>query len=589
MNAAEFVAKLERAKPTGEGKWMARCPAHDDKTASLAVTQADNGKVLLHCHASCATESILAVLGLGMKDLSTTGTAGPSQREIAAMYDYRDATGKLLYQAIRFFPKDFRQRRPSTVPGEWVWNLEGVTRVLYQLPDIEAADRDVVVWLCEGEKDADNLASLGLCATTNAGGAGKWAREYSEALRGRRVVVLPDNDPAGEKHAKDVAAALDGIAASVAILRLPGLPAKGDVSDWLKAGGTASKLIALIPKEQRFESAGGRLVGERAERIDHGKRALRFGVTFLDQALGGIMPRDVVLLGAKTGVGKTALSAMIALSNCMAGKRVHYFALEAEDREIERRMKFQIIADAYYRSGYHRAPIRFQDWMAGRLEDQLGQFEQTADAKMRHVTKGLHTFYRLDSFTSDDFRAHLERIKDDTDLVILDHLHYVDTDDENENRGYKRVTKQIRDAALSTGKPIVVVAHVRKGDRRFETAIPGIEDFHGSSDIPKIATKAIMIAPVLGKNATAHLWGTYMQIAKCRTDGSVTRHVALMNFNARKNAYEDEYTIGRLIDGGKAFEALTGEEIPAWCGAKAPAVEVAEPEERTTMRRDWDD
>lgn len=102
-----------------------------------------------------------------------------------------------------------------------------------------------VVFLVEGEKDCDALWRIGLVSTCNPGGAGKWKPEWSEMLRGRDVVILPDNDEPGELHAWTVARALTGIANSVTILRLPGLPPKGDVTDYLKAGGTADELLRL--------------------------------------------------------------------------------------------------------------------------------------------------------------------------------------------------------------------------------------------------------------------------------------------------------------------------------------------------------
>ena len=110
----------------------------------------------------------------------------------------------------------------------------------------------------EGEKDADRLASLGFVATTNAGGAGKWRDEYSEYLRGRHVVIIPDNDEPGREHAAKVARSLQGIAASVRILELPNLPPKGDVSDWLDAGGVVDELLVLAESAPLFDAKGHR-------------------------------------------------------------------------------------------------------------------------------------------------------------------------------------------------------------------------------------------------------------------------------------------------------------------------------------------
>jgi hypothetical protein len=176
--------------------------------------------------------------------------------DIVATYDYRNEQGALLFQVVRRPGHKFVQRRPDGTGG-WTWKLTGIRRVLYKLPELLAARADNFVFVAEGEKDVDNLRNHLLTATCNPGGAGKWRDEYSEFLRDRHVVLLPDNDQAGRDHAQDVARRLHGIAASVRVLELPGLPEKGDVSDWLANGGTADELQRLAreapldkPKEE---------------------------------------------------------------------------------------------------------------------------------------------------------------------------------------------------------------------------------------------------------------------------------------------------------------------------------------------------
>ena len=178
----------------------------------------------------------------------TNGAANGTRLNIAATYDYRDESRALLFQVLRLVPRDFRQRRPDPAGRHgWTWKLGDVRRVLYRLPELTAADPSQPVFVCEGEKDTDNLRGLGLVATCNPGGASngrsKWRPEYGEHLRGRDVVILPDNDDAGRTHARQVHAALKGVARSVRMLELPGLPHKGDVSDWIAKGGTAAVLL----------------------------------------------------------------------------------------------------------------------------------------------------------------------------------------------------------------------------------------------------------------------------------------------------------------------------------------------------------
>jgi hypothetical protein len=166
------------------------------------------------------------------------------RKVIAATYDYKDEAGCLKFQSVRYVPKGFKQRRPDG-RGDWIWNLQGVHRLLYRLPELLTANPAALVFVAEGEKDVDNLRGLGLVASCNPEGAGKWKSHFNEAFRGRRVVVLPDNDDKGRRHAQDVANNLRGVAAAVAVLRLPGLPEKGDVSDWLAGGGTKEQLLDL--------------------------------------------------------------------------------------------------------------------------------------------------------------------------------------------------------------------------------------------------------------------------------------------------------------------------------------------------------
>ncbi len=172
---------------------------------------------------------------------ATAANGRAKKKRIEATYDYLDASGELLYQVVRFAPKDFRQRRRDG-NGRWTWGLSGIRRVLYRLPELLAADKRVTIYIAEGEEDVDQLRAMGLESTTNPEGAGKWQDEFSEYLRDRNVVVLPDNDEPGRRHAEQVARSLRGEAGSVKVLELPGLPDKGDVSDWLDAGGSAEEL-----------------------------------------------------------------------------------------------------------------------------------------------------------------------------------------------------------------------------------------------------------------------------------------------------------------------------------------------------------
>jgi Protein of unknown function (DUF3987) len=181
---------------------------------------------------------------------STSPGRGP---KIVASYDYTDKAGKLLFQAVRYEPgidgkkNTFRQRQPNG-RGGWIDNIKGVRLVLYRLPELAKASAIRSVYIVEGEKDAETLRVQELLATTNAMGAGKWRDEYSEHLRGRHVLILPDDDQPGRDHADKVKKSLSGVAASVIIVELPGLPEKGDVTDWFALSGNDKRKLLEIVK-----------------------------------------------------------------------------------------------------------------------------------------------------------------------------------------------------------------------------------------------------------------------------------------------------------------------------------------------------
>jgi Protein of unknown function (DUF3631) len=179
-----------------------------------------------------------------------------------AVYIYKEKDGQPLYCVSRWRPlKSFTQERYDPATGKFIpgkGSVKGVRLVPYRLPElVSSADR---VWITEGEKDCDRIAGLGLCATTNPGGANKWPAGFARYFAGRDVVVLPDNDQTGRDHALLVKASVGAVAASVRVLELPGLLPKQDVSDWLDQGHTAAQLVKLL--EERPPGAGGDAASE---------------------------------------------------------------------------------------------------------------------------------------------------------------------------------------------------------------------------------------------------------------------------------------------------------------------------------------
>lgn len=298
MDMRDFLSRLHKVHgPNDSGEYMCKCPAHDDRTASLCIKEGD-GKILVCCQAGCSTSSVVQAMGLKMADLfnddgrkkpqparkppakpapapAPAQKAAPKQQlgDLTKVYPYTDEQGAVLFEVCRFERmedgarvKTFRQRRkdpthPKAKRDGYVWSLDGVRSVVYRLPEVvQAIQEGRTVYVVEGEKDADTLAELGFCATTNPGGASKsgtskWLPEHTELLKGARVVILPDNDAAGLNDRQQVAAKLAAVCESVKLLNLcsacPDLPTKGDITDMLQLMGKVEGIKAL----QELEAA----------------------------------------------------------------------------------------------------------------------------------------------------------------------------------------------------------------------------------------------------------------------------------------------------------------------------------------------
>lgn len=256
---SKLLSKLDKVERHGH-YCLARCPAHDDRKASLSISEKE-GNVLLKCHAGCSTKSILNALQMTFHDLFEANNGNSGRRKIEKIYDYIDEEGRLVHQTVRYFPKDFKQRRPDG-QGGWIWKMGDTRLVLYNLPDVLRAQQ---VFVVEGEKDADNLMRVGLTATTSPMGAEKWRSHYGDFLSDKNIVIIPDNDEAGEKHVMKIVANILGKARSVKVVRLDGLEPKGDVSDWLNSGGTKEALLELVEKTEGEKGEKGEERGRKGK------------------------------------------------------------------------------------------------------------------------------------------------------------------------------------------------------------------------------------------------------------------------------------------------------------------------------------
>lgn len=247
MHVNDFLNRLEKVEGSN-GRWKARCPAHEDKNPSMSVGLSDDGKILVNCFRGCTAEQITGAMGLTLSDLyieppkQTSSSAARATKEAEYLYaggqlkkvKYRNADGSKFCSWLH---KD---------GSSWAKGRKGIAPGLYQ----SQTDLPEVVFLVEGEKDVDNLKRVGLPAVTLPDGSqSKWEPEYSAAFSGKRVLILPDNDEPGMKYAQMCAGKLYGNAEAIWILDLkqawPEMPQKADISDMLARFG-ADKAVQMV-------------------------------------------------------------------------------------------------------------------------------------------------------------------------------------------------------------------------------------------------------------------------------------------------------------------------------------------------------
>lgn len=274
MQLDEFLTHLDGVKKTGPTQYMACCPVksahkHGDRAPSLSVGKGNNGSIVFYCQGGCSQESVLQALGLSMKDLFPDGDRPrfdrrreprprPTSREdrgsIAAQYDYTDENGQLLARKTRWETAvDGKRKKTFTwghPAGQGFQSGRNGMAVPYRLPELVKAE---TVFLCEGEKDVDNLTAQGLAATCSPDGAGtgsKWRDTYTPYFAGKTVYILQDNDEVGKKFAQYEAEKLSPVAQEVKVLDLtalwPGLPEHGDISDVMEHLGATQALADLL-------------------------------------------------------------------------------------------------------------------------------------------------------------------------------------------------------------------------------------------------------------------------------------------------------------------------------------------------------
>lgn len=307
------------------------------------------------------------------------------------------------------------------------------------------------------------------------------------------------------------------------------------------------------------------------------KNILSFGISYLDDALSGITPNDFIVLAGYTGGGKSELAVSIAITAARSNpnKDVLFYALEAHKNEITLRFLYKEITRLYWIDKKDKATnnYNYQSWVTGKAVF-LDEYEYQAKENLRNL-HNLKVIYTGEFFKIQDFEtSFMGNTKNHYSLVVLDHLHYFDTEGANENQALHSIVKTLRNIFLEKEIPLILVSHVRKKDSRSPQIVPSSDDLHGTSNIAKVSTKIITLASGYGVNIehnerTQHIgkgFATFIKIAKNRLGQHPLEYIALTKFNSLKNEYSENYVLGKqkIEDKEIIFKTIDHFEIPFW-------------------------
>lgn len=410
--------------------------------------------------------------------------------DIECAYDYRDESGRLLYQVVRKIPKTFLQRKPNG-DGTWDWKTGGIRRVLYRLPELLAAPRAETVYILEGEKDVDALRSLGLVATCNAMGAGKWSSVAEHAalvLRGRHVAVIADADVPGREHAKQVTAALRGHVSTLRSLELP----KKDVSDWLDAGGTVEAFKQIVEHAECEEFA---ISQSESVSFDSDIAAALVDVRNALSTMRTVK-REPLFCDATALLRKTLARAIWRVQGLITSGGVTVIGAEPKTTKTWLGFEFAIaVATGTKACGEFQAmpgvaAYFFAEDMEQQVRNRLRALLAGADRKLE--AKRLHVCPRgmfLD-ITKDEDLAWIVasgRQLGKIDVLVLDPLRDLHSGDEDKSGPMSDVMRRLRLLGELLGCTVIVVHHAAKqsdatNGRRAGQKMRGSGAIHGSTD-----------------------------------------------------------------------------------------------------------
>ena len=300
------------------------------------------------------------------------------------------------------------------------------------------------------------------------------------------------------------------------------------------------------------------------------ERSCIFGLDCLDDGLKRIFSDDLILIGAPTGMGKTQLCAHLAVENAKIGKKVYYVALEASENEIKDRILYRLYTKHYFDDEFRqftKVDVNFINWSCGELNEVFLKYKVSIESEMQDYPERIKIITRTKEFSIKTLEKLNNIAKvDKPDLYIIDHAHYFDYDTTNDNKALKDITMACRDITQLHGIPVVLIAHLRKKSKDSD-AVAGLEEFHGSSDLTKIATRVITLSQGAARDK---LIQTFFRVSKDRRGSQLTRYITVCEYNLDLQSYDkSNYYIGKF-DTNKLFQPVSNEERPGWAINSTP-------------------
>jgi hypothetical protein len=420
------------------------------------------------------------------------GKGRTSPRREVAQHPYVDENGTPLFQVLRYEPKEFLQRKPNG-HGGWVWKLGNVRQVPYRLPElIEALANEHLIVIVEGEKDVDNLWKLGVPATCNAGGAGKWRDELNATFAGADVVIIADNDAPGRDHANDVAAKLTGVAARVRLLDLgkawPHCPLKGDISDWIACNGDAAQLYQIVDQLPVWTPPNGPGLIPTIDAFPINEAAIPQRRWIVP---GLLLRRHLTVLVAPSASGKSLLTIQIEIACALQMSFAKWeprqackvLGINAEDDTDEQKRRLCAAATAM---GVNQADlvgrIKLADNPAGVV---LAKFDNRTKTLIRTPLM-------------DELIATINALQ--IDVVIVDPFAETFEGDENSNSELKWAAMLWREVARRTNSAVCLIHHTKKYSGRMAG---DVDAARGASALIGVARIVSTLFPMTDKEAAA--------------------------------------------------------------------------------------